>query len=193
MPSTTAAIKRAYSDLPLQKLFDYTAEKASFLCTCALRSKIKCSQCTWDSTVQFSQRQQNEGADWRTPRLGHGHHCWTSTLVLSGVWSPIPTGLIPSKWALVQLVSNCGDSPENGNGTFKNRQKKSDGKTPLPLSPTCCHKRKQSAVPSPTLATTNKQNSWPLLEIYPAVKLVLLNYGNYFLMTIFRLLVRSVL
>lgn len=39
--STTAAIKRAYSDLPLQKLFDYTAGKASFLCTCALRSKIK--------------------------------------------------------------------------------------------------------------------------------------------------------
>lgn len=51
----------------------------------------------------------------------------------------------------------------------------------------------QSAVPSPTSATMNEQNSLLQDKCLTEVKLVLLNYGSYLLMTVFRLLVRSAL
>lgn len=154
-------------------------------------------QCMWDLTVQFARRQPNEGADCRTTGLGHEHCCWTSALGLAAIQSPEGYHpLAPSKQALIQQVSNHNDNPENGNCTFKKEQIKhwtTYSKIPLPLPLTCQHKRMQSAMPSPTLATENKQNSWLLQDIYPAVKLVLLNYSNYLLMTVFRLPVRSVL
>lgn len=66
----------------------------------------------------------------RTTRLGHKHRCcWVSALRLAAIGNPQgyhPPGsqvtpLIPSKWALIQLVSKYGDSPENGNCKLKKK------------------------------------------------------------------------
>lgn len=76
MPSTTAATNRAYSDLPFQKLFDYTAGKVSFLCIYALYPKIYKEVLTVHVGLDCAVfTQKNKGADWGTTRLGHKHRC----------------------------------------------------------------------------------------------------------------------
>ena len=206
MLSTTTAANRAYSHLPLQKQFDYAAGKVSFLCVCVLCSEIHKKVLT--VYVGFhcavSTRAGKGGSGLDPPGLGHRPRCGAGTLVSAARRSPggcHPHGLTsdsprPLQASPHSAATNCGDRPESGHYESENRQMKcqiTHGKIPLPLPLTCSRKRTQSAAPSPASPTMNEQNPRLLLDIYPAVKLVLLNYGHYLLMTIFRLLRRLVL
>lgn len=139
---------------------------------CIPKHARKCSQCMQDLTVHFSHRQQNKGTEQRTTRPGHKHCCcWASALVSAAVWSPegyhkwLP--LSPPSEPSFSCYQAVVTVQRMAIANFKRQIKHqiTHGKVLLPLPLTSSHKRMQSAVPSPTLATMNEQNSWLLRHL----------------------------